>query len=197
MTRPDADLRDLLKLAADVVEQADLPSDLRVTAFERALRWLDVGTADTPRLATSGDRPSSTDERPNGSGKLHGIARRLQLESDRVAEIYEEENDEVRLILKRAMLPEATKKAASMRDVALLVVVGRQASGLEEFTAYDSIREECRELKVYDPPNFASEVAKIEFRTRGGRNSKEAKANRHHYDEAADLIRRMTAGDSS
>lgn len=191
-----AELQERLRQAATILEQAGLPQDLRSVAFGHLLGSLGVGGS------AISDHPASSDL---GAARVKGmsparsrsdlvgkIAVVLGLDHDAVARVYEEDDGQVRLIVKRAMLLEPNKKAASIRQVALLVVVGRQAAGIEEYTSYDVIREECRELKIYDQANFASEVAKLEFRTSGGRNSKEARANRHHYDDAVDLIRRMT-----
>lgn len=206
MLSPD-ELQERLKRAADAVQEAKVPEDLRVVAFEHALDALGVGAEPPPAAAAATLAARAQEQQPpnqgtgaqtrGASGELANgmvdrIATALSLDRDLVGRIYDEEDGQVRLIVKRTMLPEVSKKAASMRHVALLVVVGRQAAGLDEYTPYDTIREECRELKVYDGPNFASEVGKLEFRTKGGRNTKEAKANRHHYDEASDLIRRMT-----
>lgn len=195
MTPSPAQITELLKQAADTVREAGLPENLEPLAFERALDALGVSDAPAGRPAAGGEQAGAgigLDPAPVGSGLLSRIAARLDVDPSLIARVYDEEDGQVRLIVKRTMLPEVSKKAASMRHVALLVVVGRQAAGLDEYTPYDAIREECRELKVYDGPNFAAEVGKLEFRTKGGRNTKEARANRHHYDEAGDLIRRMT-----
>jgi hypothetical protein len=208
MLSPD-ELQERLKQAADAVQEAKVPEDLRVVAFEHALDALGVGAgAAAPAAATAtlaardqeqqpppdqgtGAQTRGASGRP-AEGMVERIATALSLDRDLVGRIYDEEDGQVRLIVKRTMLPEVGKKAASMRHVALLVVVGRQAAGRDEYTPYGMIREECRELRVYDGPNFATEVGKLEFRTKGGRNTKEARANRHHYDEVSDLIRRMT-----
>lgn len=192
------ELRDRLREAADIVDQAALPADLRQIAFERALDVLGVGAATTSahgNRATPPDRPDAryTEHTPASAGLLAQITSRLGLDADQVGRVYEEGDGQVRLNIKRSMLPEADRKAAAMRNVALLVAAGRQAAALEEYTPLAVLREECRDLRVLDPPNFAAEISKLEFRTRGGRNRKEAKANRHHYDEAAELIRTITA----
>jgi hypothetical protein len=190
------ELKERLKQAADVVEHAALPEELRPIAFEHSLHALGVGSASAGAGDQQQPRRTEPDETESvgtrGGGVLGKIAKRLGLDYEVVAQVFDEEDGQVRLVVRRAMLPEPSRKAASMRHVALLVVIGRQAAGIDEYTAYDAIREECRELKIYDGPNFSTEVGKLEFRTRGGRNSKEAKANRHHYDEAADLVRRMS-----
>ena len=197
-----AELQQRLQQAAEVLEQAGLPEDLRPIAFGYLLGALGVGVG--PALADRQSRPDAgaattktVPPRLSGGEMLGKIAAALRHDRDVVARFFEVEDGQVRLIVKRSMLLEPDRKAASIRHVALLVVVGRQAAGTEEHTSYDAIREECRELKVFDATNFAAEVGKLEFRTTGGRNSKEARANRHHYDEAADLIRRMTEASES
>lgn len=191
-----AELTERLKLAAEAVEQAGLSEDLRPIGFQRSLDALGVGGAAAASSQPHATRNSGSGD-PGGAPREDGeilakIAERLDLDRELVARVFDEEDGQVRLIVKRSMLPEPNRRAASMRHVALLVVVGRQAAGVEDYTAYDSIREECRELRIYDGPNFASEVGKLEFRTRGGRNTREAKANRHHFDDASDLIRLLT-----
>ncbi len=94
------------------------------------------------------------------------------------------------------MLPEPGRKAAAMRDIALLLVVGRQAAG-EEQTALAEVRQECEAVGVLDSPNFSSEISKLEFRIRGPRNDRTAKANRNHFEQAADLVRRMRIQEGS
>jgi hypothetical protein len=183
-----------LKMAAEIVEEAGVANDLRTIAFKYVLEILQAPeSSPTPKRPVDLGAPAKAAPSPaaQASSVLSRIAQALGVDSDLVARVYEEDDGQVRLILKRGMLPQPDRKAASMRHIALLVVVGRQAAQLEEYTSYDAIREECRELNVYDRPNFAAEVARLEFRTRGGRNSKEARANRHHFEEAADLLMRL------
>jgi hypothetical protein len=187
-----------LKVAVEAVEQVDLTDDLRAIAFSRALDAVGlpeapiVEPAEKPSLDES-ERRSGEDSGRHADGRLVAkIAHRVGVETDTVSRVFEESDGEIRLILKRSMLPQPQQKATSMRNVSLLVVVGRQAAGIEEYTPYELMREECRELRVLDAPNFATEVGKLDFRTRGGRNTKEARANRHHFDEAAELIRQIT-----
>jgi hypothetical protein len=200
------ELAERLREAAEIVKQAELPEPLQPVAYERVLDTLGVTTTTTTAppsntttavAGTGSDAPAPPGEPATRAGMLAQIASRLGLDPSLAARIYEEEGGQLRLILRKAMLLEPERKAASMRHVALLLVVGRQAAGLEEHTPYDAIREECLELKVYDRPNFATEIGKLEFRTTGPRNSREARANRHHYDDAAQLIRQITQGADS
>jgi hypothetical protein len=204
MSTTPIELAERLREAAEIVKQAELPENLQPVAYERTLDTLGVTAAAAPASNTTTgsagtvtDAPAPPGKPATSEGTLAQIASRLGLAPSLAARIYDEEDGQLRLILRKAMLPEPERKAASIRHVALLLVVGRQAAGLEEHTPYDAIREECLELKVYDRPNFATEIGKLEFRTTGPRNSREARANRHHYDDAAQLIRQITQGEDS
>lgn len=197
MTLSPAELTKRLREAAGIVEQAELPENLQPVAYERSLDVLGVPTTAQSASATAAAGVHVRAPQSPATGMLAQIAERLGLDPALIARVYDEDDGQLRLILRRSMLPEPDKKAASMRAVALLVVVGRQAAGIEEHTPHEVIREECRELKIYDRPNFATEVGKLEFRATGGRNTRAARANRHHYEDAAELIRRIAHGGDS
>lgn len=182
-----------LRRAAEAVEAARLPNELRTIGFERALDALGLGEAQMAPAPSVPATARPVPARDTGEPVVHlldAIARRFELPAETIGRIYEADDGAVRLAIKRSMLPEPDRRAAAMRDVSLLVVAGRQAAG-EEQTPFVDIREECRALNVLDGANFSSEVAKLDFRVRGARNTRTAKANRHHYEEAAQLIRRM------
>ena len=191
------EIADRLGEAAAAVALADLPQEFRALAYERALDavGLRLGSSGVPAPAPPASVAAGAVSSPlTEGGQLELIASRLELSLETVERVYEvDEKHGLRLILKRAMLPRPEQKAASMRDVALLVTVGRQAAGLEEYTSFAMIRSECEDLRVLDGSNFSAEVAKLEMRRRGGRNNQEAKANRHHYEETAELISGIVA----
>ncbi len=197
MTLSPTELTRRLREAAEIVELAELPENLQPVAYGRSLDVLGVPAASQSASATTAAGVHVRAPQAPATGMLGQIAQRLGLDPSLIPRVYDEDDGQLRLILRRSMLPEPDKKAASMRAVALLVVVGRQAAGVEEHTPHEVIREECRELKVYDRPNFASEIGKLEFRATGGRNTRAARANRHHYEDAAELIRRIAQGGDS
>lgn len=189
-----------LRQAAGAVEEAGLAEDLRKIGFERALEALGLGasaSAAAPLAAGPSQRtgapgvPAPAADAPDSDGALAAIARRFELFQDAIERIYDVEDGTVRLAIKRSMLPAPNRKAAAMRHVALLVVTGRQAASEEEQTPLAVVREECQALNVLDAPNFAAEVSKLDFRLQGPRNDRTAKANRHHFEEAAELIRKI------
>lgn len=188
------EIADRLVVATEAVALADTPQEFRTLAYERALDAVGLGSAisqaTVPALPAPGTAASALAE----NGQLELIASRLDLSVAAVERVYEaDEQDGLRLILKRTLLPRPEQKAASMRDVALLVAVGRQAAGLEEYTSFATIRNECADLRVLDGSNFSAEVTKLEMRRRGGRNNQEVKAHRHHYEETAELISGIVA----
>lgn len=194
MLTPD-EITDRLRQAAGAVQAAELSEDLRKIGFQRALDELGLGSAVVPAApsALGADAPPSAggaSEPAVSSDLLTEIGRRFELPVEMLERIYDVDDGSVRLAIKRSMLPEPDRKAAAMRDVSLLVVAGRQAAG-DEQTTFADIREECEALNVLDNANFSTEVAKHDFRLRGTRNSRTAKANRHHFEEAARLIRRI------
>lgn len=191
------EIADRLEAAAEAVALADLPQEFRTLAYERALDAVGLRSAISQVPVPAPSTPGAASIVPSQlaeNGQIELIASRLDLSVEVVKRVYEvDEKDGLRLILKRTMLPRPEQKAASMRDVALLVAVGRQAAGLEEYTSFAAIRTECADLRVLDGSNFSTEVAKLEMRRRGGRSSQEVKAHRHHYEDTAELIRGITA----
>lgn len=187
-----------LRQAARAVQQAELSDDLRSIGFERALDALGLGSgagapaaASVPPLSHFPGPGAAANDGESSGGLLAAIARRFELSVDKVERIYDTAGGTVRLAIKRSMLPNADRKAAAMRNVSLLVAAGRQASGAEDHTTISVMRDECDALNVLDGANFSSEIAKLDFRITGGRNSRTAKANRHHFDDAAQLVRRI------
>lgn len=181
-------LTERLSAAAQAVDEARLEADLRLAGFEHALHVLansDGGSADdaTPPF-------SSTAAPGAGSGARHqAIASRTGASVVAVERVFEEIDGEIRLTLPPSALPPS--KAAAMRDVALLLVTARQAAGLDEYTPFGTIRAECIDLNVLDGPNFATEVGKLGFRLRGPRSAREARASRHHFEKAGQLVREL------
>jgi hypothetical protein len=190
--RPE-EARKQLESAIETLKDLDLPDQLEVVAFERLL--------DAYGLPRSTHGPSVDDPQPGliqqaergdaingGDGALRLIAQTLHSEFGSVAQIYDMQDGGIQLILRRDMLPDPTKKAVSMRHVGLLVVAGRQAGAIEEWTPVGVLRDECREVGVLDSSNFATEIGKLGFKVKGAGAKREVRATRHHLSEASDLI---------
>ncbi|HET8566578.1 MAG TPA: hypothetical protein VFL77_08910 [Solirubrobacterales bacterium] len=187
MTEPGP-IAQRISVALEAVEEAQVPSDLRAIAFAHALE-----SAANPSQPTVGAaRPDGPED---GAGMLDAISQRVGVDQHVVSGLFEERDGEVHLTIGRAQLPNGASKAASMRDVALLVAAGRQAAGLEDYTPTALIRRECDELGVLDSSNFSVEVSRLGLRTRGGSKSKEVHANRHQMEVAGELMTRIVGGE--
>ena len=182
MTTP-ADIASKLSSALEIVDAAKIPDDLRAVAFWQACVALDAGVPFVPHNSSTSSGGAL------GEDNLLGrIARRLSLDYEIVTAIFEEKEDEIQLIVPKGKLPNASSKAASMRDIALLLTAGRQAAELEDYTPLSLVRRECDELGVLDSGNFSAEVGRLGMRAQGGRNSREIRASRHQLEQAAELM---------
>jgi hypothetical protein len=179
-----------LKAGVQVIEEAQVPRDLQPIAFRHALETLGNGSSPSETLTRADDKGGRT-----SVSLLGAIAGRLKLDLDIVTHIFEEEGEQIHLIVTKGKLPNAGSKAASMRDVALLLAAGRQAAGIEDYTAASVIRRECEELNILDASNFAVELGRLGMRARGGPKSREVHASRHQLELAAELMLEIAGGD--
>lgn len=184
------EIAEQLVMALRAVDQADVPSDLRGVAFDHALKFAATGES----VHRKGQAAGQSEE---GYSLLSEIASRVGADYEVVSSVFEEKDDAVHLIVGRTQLPNGSSRAASMRDVALLVASGRQAAGLEDYTATSVIRRECEEIGVLDSSNFSVEVARLGMRARGGSKSREVHATRHQLELAGELMTRIVGGEGS
>jgi len=187
------ELTDALKQAAKIVEDADLPADLRAAAFQKAVDSL-LGSAppapgsESPGVATgtlSGVVPRA---------ELNAIATKLSVTTDVVDEVFEIKDGTLDVILGYSRI--ASGVAAGARQLAVLVVAGRQAAGIDAdgWTAVGEIRSICKEFNKFDQANFASTVAGMDkwFSISGTGQSRKVKMTRAGWEHAAQLIAELT-----
>lgn len=188
------ELEEALKKAAEIVERAKLPQDLRAPAFERALESL-MGTAGgAPRHAPADAKhpiaPASSESAP-----LSAIAAKLGISEDAVAETFDVKDGNLDVVLGYSKL--ATGTAAGARQLALLVAAGRQAAGLDPdgWTATAEIRAICKEFGKFDEANFGATIAKMHqpFSFSGSGASRKVKMTRAGWEQAKQLVEELTA----
>jgi hypothetical protein len=175
------------------IEEANVPDDLRVIAFEKTFDAL-IGT-ETPgggsepgtEVARRGNVESTTTAVPS----LGAVASRLGLEPELVSEIFYIAGDSVGLAVASSKLD--PKKAAATQQIALLIAAGRQASGLEEWTHINWIRDACRDYGRFDVANFASTIKRMGglFGFRGRARQLEVRLTRPGFEQAAELARQL------
>jgi hypothetical protein len=183
-----------IRSALRIVEESDVPDDLRAVAFQRAYESLTVSALD------SASRPAHvTNAReielnaPSGASSAASVAAKLRLEAELVERVLDFDEDGVHLIVPRSYLAKA--KSTAIQQVAMVLVAARQAAGLEEWTPQSVIREETEVLGVEDRSNFAAHIKNlVGVRTRGSGRTGELKMNAVGYETAADFIRQLGKG---
>jgi hypothetical protein len=181
----------LLKRARALVEQADLPVELRVSAFEHVIAFL-AGAASGPVFeAKTAAELIPDDQRRPTADRRSILARRLGINVDVTDYVYDV-GSELTLVLARSRLP--SQKARATRMVAVLYAAGRQAAYEEEWTLVELIREQCRISGVLDPPNFSASLgaASDSLIMRGRGNGREVKVTRAGFEEAGRLAAELT-----
>lgn len=187
----------VLRRAQELVDEADVADDLRPAAFTAAVELVSRGVS----LASQAPEARAVQTTPpgiaSGDSALAKIAQALGVDEESLAYIYEEDGGDLRLVVRRSLLPNPDSRAAAMRDVAQIVMAGRQLGGLADWTTYERLRAEAEELGVLDRANFATEIQTLDIRVQGGRRSREARLTRHGLDAAIALIRRVIEGNAS
>jgi hypothetical protein len=186
----ESEIGSLLAEAAQDVDSAGIPQDLRVAAFSKAV---DLRAAKAGLGGNGGSEAKGPGERRVVEG---GLGARLGVDDELLGELAEIGDNRVDLIFAPSLLPR--QKAAAMRDVALLVASIRQAAGVdsEGWTAAGVIREQCREVGVLDQANFATELGKMGafFSFRGSGRSREVRVNRRGFEEAGRRMVELARG---
>jgi hypothetical protein len=188
MSRTPDEMKTLMIEVVKAVEEAGVPEDLRVAAFEKTFDAM-VGTGTGP--PSSPVREPDRRVVPADGPSLGAIAARLGLDPELVGEIYYVDGDVLGLALASSKLK--PKKAAATQEIALLLAAGRQAGGWDEWTPASRIRDVAREYGKYDQANFATTVRRMgdvfSFR-RAGRDL-EVRLTRPGYEQAANLAREL------
>lgn len=186
------ELVERLRTAVAAVEEAKVPKDLRVTAFVAALASLSKGV---PRVGSpdKGSSRSATGTQPivDASGGVGLIAAKLEITSVQAATVYDVDDDGVHVTVKRSAL-DKTKKFAQ-QEVTYLVVAGRQAAGLEDWTPARTAIEVTHDRGVHDT-NVSKAISALDgdgIRFRGTGSKREIKMNAVGFAKAAEIVKRL------
>jgi hypothetical protein len=186
------EVKQLMKDAVKAIEEANVPDDLRVTAFEKSFDAL-LGATEAKGVPAELEEPAPPARRtaPTAGPSLASIASRLGVDGELVDEIFYEDGDFLALALAPSRFD--PRKAAATQQIALLLAAGRQAGGWEEWTAVGVIREVCRDYGRFDVANFATTIKRMGdvFNFRGRARQLEVRVTRPGYEQAADLVRAL------
>jgi hypothetical protein len=193
------DVAALLRRAAEVVVQADLPHDLRPVAFARVLD-LQMARAATPATPTAPEPQAPGPRATTPAARADPVAalsRELKLDRDLVEQVFDFDGDTVQLTVATSDLARSQRDASG--QVAYLMTAALQASGLVESAPIQVIKDACEQCGVLDAPNFSRALAKIKGRgisERGKGKDRSYRINRRGYEIAAEIVTAITAPSS-
>lgn len=195
----DKQVADLLTRALNAVDTARVPDDLREVAFTTAVSLITgtmTSTLQPPTPpATEQQQAKQQKSASSGSELLDRIAEEMEVEPQKVRRLFAEKNGEPELILKSSRLPKT--KAAAAADIALLVMAGRQAAGIDDYTEAELLRGTVKRYGKFDSANFSSQMKALDnFILADGKGATVKRKLTHPgMEAAAELVEKYTAED--
>jgi hypothetical protein len=188
-----------LKRAAELVLEAGVPESMRSVAFEAAFANLRpteqagaAGSTGQPRHRRRASEDSALDAK--SAGDLDRIAEALGVDRFRIDAIYAIEAGDLKIVVGSKRLN--PKKVEGAKDLAVLVVAGRQLGGWDdEWTETEAIRETCRDYGKFQSNHFAETIGELDavLAVLGKGASRKVKLLRPGIDAAKELVERLTA----
>jgi hypothetical protein len=191
MTADTTRARQLADQAWEALNDSEVPRELYPAAFGSIYAFL---AQDGPAAATPNNKksPGGGGEAP-GEGGLSAIAEKLGIEEEDASYLFDIEGRDLYLTVSRDRL--AKDRADAMREVAFLVVAGRQAAGLDtDRTDSGHVRTQGVHLNVMNKNTFREEMGKLSpyiTAKNSGRFARSLKMTRGGFDEAAKLAKRI------
>lgn len=190
--------------AAVAASIADM-DDLGLSGPDRVVA-LAVVLASRLGLTTASPTPTAPGTPPrhgggNGGGAggetepLAKIAAVTKIGIETLELIYDVSDGDLKYVISAKKL--ASGKAEATRQLARIVALGRQAAGIEEWTASSTIREVVSDYGKFDPANFASHVMGLDkdnaIIVRGKGAAREIKITRSGIESMSDAIKELMA----
>src|ERR1700709_882936 len=184
-------IREVLIKALTEVDAADLSPELRPIAFRATLEALLRGSA-VPVEHGGAEKHPHVDANAPARGELETLAHKLKVQPEVVGEVYHLSEGKLEIIVGAGKI--SSSSSAATRELALLVVGGRQLAGLEEWTNLNEIREVAENFGKYDSPNFARCISQMDsvFSFRGKGRQREVKLNRVGLEELQKHVNKLT-----
>jgi hypothetical protein len=189
----------VLRDALAAVAAADIPPELQPTALEKAVDLLAATPASSPVAHDKHDEPRAGATKPLGASPLDKIAENLKLSREIVGDAFHYD-DEAGLQVGLGTTKFASAKSAGAKQLALLFAAGRQAAGIEEWTAMKDLRELAKDFGRFDSANYSATIKEMhDVFMFAGTNAmdRKVKVNRRGKEAAAALITKMTGGESA
>lgn len=198
MSDPHSGVVEALRAALAAVDAAGVPAELREVAFGKAFDAAYGAPAPVRRREVPSRPQGERDGEPGSPPSADWVSQlsaKMAVDPPIVERAYDFDSEGLHLTVSgRTLGSEGAMKA--MEWVARLVIAGRQAAGLEEWTDANTVREVCHERGAWSEGNFGKIWREIDgdgFRLRGSMRSREAKANARGFEETGALVRRLVA----
>lgn len=175
-----------IEKAYQLVKKTGITEDILLAeAFKFALHA--GANHDSVMTDLSSKAPISSSTQAAQSG-LMGISKALDISIDIVELFFDMTDGDLTLNLPPKVLPDAT--SAAMREIAIVLTVGRKHAGLGMSTPFDLIRSICDENGKLDGKNFAAamNLMKPKLVPSGKGTSKELVPKRPADDLAKELV---------
>ena len=176
-----------IKEAYSIVTKSDIKEEaLQVEAFRYALKMNGLHPADSASKVDAGSTGGGA-AMTQDTG-LAGIAKGLDVPYEVVELFYDIAGEELTLNLPPKVLPDSA--SAAMREIGILLSVGRKHAGMGVSTSFDLIRTVCDDNGKLDKKNFAAAMSlmKPKLVPSGKGTNKELVPKRPADDLAKDLI---------
>lgn len=159
----EKDYASLVIRAHDAVKGLEADDAYKIEGYKLVLRQLiQGGTQSTAEIQVkTGDNERKAPRILSDDAEwAEKIAHNLDLSVDEVNEIYYYDNDELKLIIDRKMLPGSA--SASTVDIAALIAAGRQSLGLDAAgTPYDLIKTALETHNCFNKKNWTGYIKKL------------------------------------
>ncbi len=185
----EKDYASLVVQAYGAVKGLEADDIYKVEGYKLVLKQLIQGTAypvdDSAPKKANGERKTQrilTDD----AEWADKIAYNLSLTVDEVTEIYYYDNDELKLIIDRKMLPNSAQ--ASTVDIAALIAAGRQSLGLDTAgTPYEFIKAALETHNCFNKKNWTGYIKKLgsRFLYEGSGSDARLKLTNKAFEDAA------------
>jgi hypothetical protein len=186
--------RDLANQTWEVLQSSDIPEPKQEIAFGAVFAFLAEGGGAAGPSAPEGGRPgpAASDEQATG---LAGIAKALKVDEETASYLFDIDGRDLDLTISREVL--SSDRATAMREVALLVVAGRQAAGIDkDRTDSNHVRNQGVHLGVMAKNTFRQEMGALNPQVTSkpqGRFGRALKMTRIGYDAAGRIAQRIAA----
>ena len=188
----EKELAESLRKAVGILEEADVPADLREEAF-RAV-WSSLSAE--PSVAHGEpftDYGNTIISKPIAN-IWAVLAHKLGVDVDALADVYDLLDDgSLAVRVPTSSLPKA--KSAATREIALLVCAGRQVA-VEEWTPAEAIRVACQDYGKFDSANHAANMAEGDryWQISGSGKDRRYKLRKSGWEQAGQVVRRLVGG---